>query len=168
MRGREAIAPSVIQVVSSNKKSYAQLKQELINAAKEEGLPFGYIVRGLTPVSEALSGDSDAVDSILQLQQGPPEPTQFRLTKPYSVLRVYPDGREEPVRGIEFGSLSINALKNVLATSDDETVYDVSGEFYQSPVGLSGMIIRLAASGIPARGIMQPSSRLPCSSAEST
>ena len=54
------VAPSVIQITSSNKKSYAQLKQDLVNAAKEEGLPFGYIVRGLTPASEAFN-DSDVV-----------------------------------------------------------------------------------------------------------
>jgi hypothetical protein len=146
------ITPSIIQIVSANKKSYAQLKQDLTNAAKEEGLGFGYIVRGLTPASEALSADADAAESILQLQQGPPEPTQFRLTKPYSVLRVYPDGREEPVRGIEFGTLSINALKNVLATSDDETVYAYPVNSMNPMSGLSGMIIRLAASGISSQG----------------
>jgi len=57
-------------------------------------------------------------------QQGPPEPTQFKLTRPYSIFRVYPDGREERVRGLEFRSLSINILKNILATSDNDVVYD--------------------------------------------
>jgi hypothetical protein len=146
------VTPSVIQITSSNKKSYAQLKQDLINAAKEEGLAFGCIVRGLTPVSEALGNDADAVESILQLQQGLPEPTQFRLTKPYSVLRVYPDGREEQVRGIEFGTVSINALKKVLATSDDEIVYAFPVNSINPLAGLSGIIIRLAASGIPSHG----------------
>ena len=145
------VAPSVIQITSSNRKSYAQLKQDLINAAKEEGLPFGYMVRGLTPASEAFS-DSAVVESILQLQQGPPEPTQFRLTRPYSVLRVYPDGREEPVRGIEFGTISINALKNVLATSDDETVYAFPVNSINPLAGTSGILIRLAASGISGQG----------------
>ena len=145
------VTPSVIQITSSNKKSYAQLKQDLINAAKEEGLAFGYIVRGVTPASEALSDDADAVESILQLQQGPPEPTQFRLTRPYSVFRIYPDGREEQVRGIEFGIISINALKNVLATSDDETVYAFPANSINSLAGLSG-IIRLATSGISGQG----------------
>jgi len=146
------VSPSVIQVTSANKKSFQQLKQDLINAAKEEGLAFGYIVRGLTPASEALSSEAGAVDSILQLQQAPPEPSQFRLAKPYSVLRVYPDGREEQVRGIEFGIISINALKNILATSDDETVYAYPIGSINSLAGISGLIIRLASSGIPTQG----------------
>ena len=146
------VSPSVIQIASENKKSYQQLKQDLINAAKEEGLAFGYIIRGLTPASDALSSDADAVESILQLQQAPPEPTQFRLAKPYSVLRVYPDGREEQVRGIEFGIISINALKNILATSDDETVYAYPVGSINPLAGLSGIIIRLASSGLPVQG----------------
>jgi hypothetical protein len=146
------VSPSVLQVLSSNKKSYPQLKEDLINAAKEEGLPFGYIVQGITPASEALTDASDVVESILQLQQGPPEPTQFRLTRPYSVIRVYPDGREERVRGIDFGSISINSLKNVLATSDDEIVYDYPLNSINPLSGLGGIIIRLASSGISSQG----------------
>jgi predicted Zn-dependent protease len=147
-----SVNPSVIRITSSNKKSYQQLKQNLIDAAKEEGLSYGYLVRGLTPVSEAMSGDADAVDSILQLQQGPPEPTQFRLTKPYLIFKVYPDGREEPVRGIEFGSLSINSLRNVLATSDDETIYPYSPNSSSPLSGLAGTIIRLISSGASGSG----------------
>jgi hypothetical protein len=137
-------------MISTNRKSYQQLKQDLINAAKEEGLAFGYVVRGLTPASEALS-DADAADSILQLQQGPPEPTQFRLTKPYSIFRIYPDGREEQVRGIELGTMSINALKNVSETSDEDTVYAYQPNSANSLSGLGG-IIRIVASGASSQG----------------
>ncbi|MBN1571384.1 MAG: hypothetical protein JXA73_26350 [Acidobacteria bacterium] len=150
-RGGSA-SPSIIQITSTNKKPYQQLKQDLITAVKEEGLSFGYIVRGLTPPSEAFSSDADVVESILQLQTAPPETTQFRLTKPYSVLKVYSDGREEPVRGIEFGTISINVLKNVLATSDDETVYAYPLNSLNPMAGLSGIIIRIASSGIPTQG----------------
>jgi predicted Zn-dependent protease len=152
-------APSVIQIASSNKKSYQQLKQDLINAAKEEGLAFGYVVRGLTPPSEALEADADSGDSLIQ--QGPPEPTQFRLTKPYYVFRVYPDGKEELVRGIEFGSISIQAFKNVLATSDDETVYAYPVGSAGSLAALGGSLSRLVASAGSGGGnyatVMTPS-----------
>lgn len=146
-RGGAAI-PSVIQVISANKKTYPQLKQELLNAAKEEGLPFGYMVRGLTPPSESQSGDTDILESVLLPQQGPLEPTQFRPTKPYQVFRVYPDGKEELVRGIEFGSISINAFKNVLAASDDEIVYDYTVNASNLLSGLGGLISLLGASGL--------------------
>jgi predicted Zn-dependent protease len=145
------VVPSIIQMTSSNKKSYPQLKQDLINAAKEEGLPFGYIVRGLTQASEALSIDSGNVESSSQIQPGLPEPNQFRLTKPYSIFRVYPDGREERVRGVEFGSISINAFKNVLAASENETVYAFPINSANRLPGTLGTIMRLA-SGMVSQG----------------
>jgi predicted Zn-dependent protease len=120
-----AAAPSVIQITSTNKKPYEQLKQDLVNAAKEEGLPYGYIVRGLTPVGESISGGAD-LPSYLLSRQGSSEPTQFRLTNPYGIFRVDQEGKETPVRGIEFGSININSLRNVIATSDEEFVYDFS------------------------------------------
>jgi predicted Zn-dependent protease len=116
------VAPSVIQISSTNKKPMAQLKQDLMNAAKEEGLPFGYIVYGVTP--GAVGGGASATLSALLSRQDQAEPTMFRLANPYSIFRLYPDGKEEPVRGAEFGSIHINSLRNILATSDDETIHD--------------------------------------------
>ncbi len=139
-------AASVIQVTSTNKKPYTQLKEDLIHAVKEEGLPFGYVVRGLTPTAEAFGGDADIIDSLLATQQGPPEPTQFKLTKPCSIFRLYPDGKEELVRGLEFGSISINAFKNILATSDDEFVYNYPVSALNVLGSLSGILNLLGAS----------------------
>lgn len=144
-RGGAAV-PSVLQVLSTNKKTYRQLKQELINAAREEGLEYGYLVRGITPVSEAMS-DSDSLESALISQQGPSDSTQFRLTRPFCVFRIYADGREEMVRGIEFGNVSANALRNAVATSDEEIAYayPVGGA---NPIsGVSGLIVLLGLSG---------------------
>ncbi len=118
----DSAAPSVVQISSTNKKSMAQLKQELINAAKEEGLPFGYIVYGVTPGTAG--GGTSAILSMLLSRQTQAEPTMFRMANPYSVVRLYPDGKEEPVRGAEFGSIHINSLRNILSTSDDETIHD--------------------------------------------
>jgi predicted Zn-dependent protease len=118
-----AIAPSIVQITSTNKKPLQQLKRELVIAAKEEGFAFGYIVYGLTSVGDAVNSASDMLSTLLSRQGGSPEPTQFRLSNPYAVYRIYEDGREEPVRGIEFGSINITALRNILATSDDEIIY---------------------------------------------
>jgi predicted Zn-dependent protease len=136
--------PSVLQVISTNRKPYPQLKQELINTAKEEGLEFGYIVRGITPAPEALSEGNAGGN-----QQGPPDPTQFRMTKPYSVFRVYLDGREEMVRGLEFGSININILRNVIATSDDEIASDYLISAANSVSG--GNALGMAVAGISPR-----------------
>lgn len=150
-RGGSA-ASSVIQVSSANKLNYQQLKQELIKAAKEENLSYGYLVKGLTPIVEAMSSDdTDLISSLLLSQQGPPEPTQFKLTRPYSVFRVYPDGREEPVRGVEFGAVSINAFKNVIATSDDELAYDYVAVSSILQSGLGSLLSMASGSGMPTQ-----------------
>ena len=121
-RGNGA-APGVIQVISENKKPYDQLKQNLIEAAREEGLAYGYIVRGLVPAAE-IDG-AQALQMIQDLLGGNRlDPSQFRLANPYSIFRLYPDGREERVRGLEFGIVSVNALRNILAVSEQETVYN--------------------------------------------
>jgi predicted Zn-dependent protease len=120
---RGAPAPSVILITSTNKKTYEELKQDLINAAKEEGLPYGYIVRGLTSTIEMLTSSSDLLQTLIS-RQGTSESTQFKLINPYAVFRVYPDGKEEPVRGIEFASININTLRNIQATSNDEIVHN--------------------------------------------
>jgi predicted Zn-dependent protease len=156
-RGGAAI-PSVIQVTSTNKKSYAELKQQLIEAVKEEGIEFGYIVRGITPVSEA-STDSDIIESLLASRQGSQESSQFRLLKPYLISRIYPDGKEELVRGIEFGSMSINALRNVLATSEDEIVYDYQVSASNALSGLGGIVslVNAAVGGPNYATVITPS-----------
>jgi TldD protein len=135
-----AIGPSVIQITSTNKKPLQQLKRELVNAAKEEGFSYGYIVYGLTPAGEAANSSSDLLATLLS-RQSSPEPTQFRLANPYAVYRIYEDGREEPVRGIEFGSIHINALRNILATSDDEIIYSFPASGHEATVITPSLLI---------------------------
>lgn len=144
-----APAPGVIHVTSSNALSTEQIKQELINILTEEGLSYGYMVKGLIPpaVETEMSG-SDIISSLL-MQQGQSDPTQFKLTRPYSIFRVYTDGKEELVRGLEFRSHSINILKNIIATSDNEIVYD----FPMNPSGVSSGIISVLASLLGVEGL---------------
>jgi len=150
-RGGTAAA-SVIQVASSKKLNYQQLKQELIRAAGEEGLPYGYMVKGLTSIVDAMSSDdSDLVSTLMMAQRELQDPTQFRLTRPYSVFRVYPDGREEPVRGAEFGIVSINVFKNIIATSDEEIVYDYPSRSSLLQSGMGPLAAIMSTSGIPTQ-----------------
>ena len=119
-------ALSVIHVKSTNQLTPEKLKQELINSISDEGLPYGYMVKGIVPpfAEDEMKEPEDIISSLMIRPQSNSDPTQFNLTKPYSICRIYPDGREEPVRGIEFRSHSINILKKILATSTDEIVYN--------------------------------------------
>lgn len=140
--------PSVIHITSTNTLSPEQLKHELINVVEDEGLPYGYMVKGLIPPSvEAMMLGPDIVSSLLARQQGPPGPTQFKLTKPYSIFRVYPDGKEELVRGLEFRSHSINILKKILATSDNEIGYNYPANAPNVSSGIASTLLRLLGGG---------------------
>ena len=145
-----SVLPSVIHVISTNKKPYDQLKQNLINAAKEEGRAYGYIIRGLASSVEAVGNEADTLQILLGQSQ--PEPNQFRLTKPYSVFRLYTDGREERIRGVEIGLLNVNVLRDVLSVSEDEIVYDFPASAINLMSGLNSILLPLLTGGILDQG----------------
>ncbi|MBM4397874.1 MAG: hypothetical protein FJ087_19590 [Deltaproteobacteria bacterium] len=71
------------------------------------------------------------------------EPASPPVTDPVDVVRVYPDGREERVRGLRIEGMGARAFKDVLATGDTpallETVRteNLPGEERQSVAGVS-------------------------------
>jgi len=107
----------------------ADLKKQLIEMIQARNKPYGLLIRQLDFPSSAslellrkqLAGRSRS--------SGPP----FSL--PATVYRVYPDGREELVRGLRFRNLSVRALKDIIAASDQEHLF----EFLDSPAPLALM-----------------------------
>ena len=45
------------------------------------------------------------------------------VSVPLLVYRVYPDGKEELVRGLRFRGLSARSLKDIVAVSDESYVF---------------------------------------------
>ena len=43
---------------------------------------------------------------------------------PILVYKVYPDGREELVRGLRFRGLNVRSLKDILAAGDDSAAFE--------------------------------------------
>ncbi len=144
-----SLAPGVIKVESDKRLPMAELKKMLIDKVKEEGLPYGYVVKSILPASEAADPDELDVRSLV-MSQMQSNPSAIELTKPATVLRVFPDGREELVRGATFGSISLSNLKELSASSDDDFVYD----FQTAPGGMPGasslLTLLLGSTGMPA------------------
>ncbi|HLK22244.1 MAG TPA: metallopeptidase TldD-related protein [Bryobacteraceae bacterium] len=94
----------------------ADLKKKLMDLCRDRNKPYGMLVRKLDFPSTA------SVDEIRRLAQagGNSRP----VTLPLLVYRVYPDGREELVRGLRFRGLSTRSLKDILAASDESYVFD--------------------------------------------
>ena len=62
----------------------------------------------------------DEVRRIISGEQGSGQPVSL----PLLVYKVYPDGREELVRGLRFRGFNVRSLKDILAAGNDSTVFD--------------------------------------------
>lgn len=92
-------------------KRFAELKQELINLCKAQGLSYGLIIKVL---------DNPSVTGI-DISSMVTMPNAFgRVSTPLLVYRVsVKDGREELVRGIVISEISVRTLRDIAAAGTD-------------------------------------------------
>ncbi|MCB9849777.1 MAG: hypothetical protein H6817_03645 [Phycisphaerales bacterium] len=98
-------AISCLIMSSDDAVDAAGMREELLEAAEDEDLPFGMRIASIS-------------------QAGPLE-----------VYRVYPDGREELVRGVDYVRITLRAFKRILAVGDTPFVRNIpGGDSYQTVV----------------------------------
>jgi TldD protein len=102
-------------VTSNETGPVAGLKQKLIELCKTRSKPYGILVRKMDFPSTGSMGE---MRSLAGGQQGRP------VSLPLLVYRVYPDGREELVRGMRFRNFNARSLKDILAAGDDANVLE--------------------------------------------
>jgi hypothetical protein len=108
-------------VSSSEAVPSAELKKKLIQLIQARGKDYGILVRKMDFPS---SGSLDEVRRMLSAAQG-----GRPVSMPILVYKVFPDGREEMVRGLWFRGLNVRSLKDILAAGDDLQPFD----FMDSP-----------------------------------
>lgn len=86
--------------------SFKKLKGMLLEEIKKQGKPFGMIVY------ETAGGETDTTTYDFQAFSG---------VISYATL-VFPDGREEVVRGVDFVGTPLQALNNIIAVGDDQVL----------------------------------------------
>jgi predicted Zn-dependent protease len=123
--GYEPVArQSNLIIVNSKPVSREQLKKLLIDQIKEQNKPFGLffddIQGGFT-----LTGRS--------------EPNAFNIL-PIMVYRIYPDGREELVRGVDLVGTPLTVFSKIIAADDEKAVFNgvCGAESGYVPVSASG------------------------------
>jgi predicted Zn-dependent protease len=89
----------VFQIESATAVPAAELKGKLLELLKVQGRPFGYIIRRLS-----VGGGRG---SLLQVT---------------SAVKVTPDGREEPVRGLVIGPVPHTSFRDILAASRERVL----------------------------------------------
>ena len=77
--------------------SMPELKKKFLDLCREQELEYCLLVKGLD-----------------------------NMYSPFSAWKVYPDGREEPVHGIEFTGVGLRALRDITAVSKETYVYNLA------------------------------------------
>jgi len=118
-------------VTSSETVPAADMKKKLMEMLQTRQKPFGIVIRKLDYPSTA---SLEEARRIVGTQQGAAHPVSI----PLLAYKVYADGHEELVRGMQFHDLNARALRDILQAGDDANQLD----FMDSPapfdlIGLS-------------------------------
>jgi hypothetical protein len=104
-------------ISSSETIPAGDLKKKLIELVVARGLAYGIVVRKMDYPSTA---SLDELRRMFTTAEGAAHP----VSSPVLIYKVYPDGREELVRGLRFRGLNVRSLKDILVAGDDNTVFD--------------------------------------------
>ena len=140
--------PSVISVETSNGLTETEMKDELLQLARDEGLEYAILVRKLRSL---VSGAERRLDPMALLamvqgtQQGP------SLSEPIRIYRVsVEDGREELVRSVQLGGLPVSTLRRIAGAAQKRTVHNTLVPGTGGDGGLFSFASGFSREGIPA------------------
>jgi len=95
----------------------ADLKKKLIELCQTRSKPYGILIRKLDFPSSAAR---DEAVRIVQASGSSSRP----VSPPILAYKVYPDGREELVRGLRFRGFNGKSLKDIMAVGDDSVTLE--------------------------------------------
>ena len=108
-------------VTSSKTMKDAELKNALLAMCKERGLDFGIVIRKMTNLYfQRLTRDQSDPSSAYYAATGP----KPLVGVPLAAFKVYPDGRQERVRGMEIAGMTLQSFKEITAASEGAHVYN--------------------------------------------
>ena len=120
---------AVFQMESARGVPAADLKGKFLELLKAQGRPFGYIVRAVVDSGELQMSSYDEIDmddmesmfSMLMVGGMPGAP---RVGPPLArVVKVLPDGTEQPVRGLNFANVQFTSYRTIAEASRERTLY---------------------------------------------
>jgi len=130
--GAKAAGIGNLFVRASGGVTAAQLRAKLLDLCRERGKPYGLIVRRLDFPSTASPEEVRRLLSAAAQSGGTARP----VSPPVMVFRLYPDGREELVRGLRFRGLDTRSLKDIVAAGDEDFLFDYDDSL--APLALMG------------------------------
>jgi len=116
--GANTPAPTNLMIHARETSSISDLKKKLIDLIQQRGLPYGIIVRKMDFPSSA------SVDEARKIIAASSGGAGRAVSMPLYTYRLYPDGREELVRGERFKGINARSLKDILAAGDDSVTFN--------------------------------------------
>jgi len=110
---------SNLTVRATQGQPLASLKERLITMIRQQNKPYGLLVRKMDFPSAGSIEDLRRL-SARMARMGGGRP----ISSPILVYRVYPDGREELVRGLRFRNLNARAFKDIVMASTETSIFD--------------------------------------------
>ncbi len=91
------------------------MKKTLIDMCKQRNKPYGILIRKLDYPSTASIDEFRRIAAGASRSGGGARP----VVLPLLVYKVYPDGKEELVRSVQFRDLSTRSFRDIAAASDE-------------------------------------------------
>ena len=146
--GARSAAIGNLFVKSSDTVPLAALKQRLIELIKTRGKSYGMLVRKLDYPYSAGGAELQSLAQASAQSGGSARP----VSPPILIYRVYPDGREELVRGLRFRGLTSRNLRDILAASSESEVFDFVN--VAAPLAILGAGGYLAPASVISPGLL--------------
>jgi len=135
-------------VRASQAKPLAELKKQLIEICKERGKPYGLLIRKLDYPSPMSVQEFQTIAAGSMQGGGGAHP----ISPPLLAYRVYPDGREQLIRGLRFRGFSSRLLRDIIGASDNDYVLNfVNNGLPFALIGAGGYV---APSTVVAPGVL--------------
>ncbi len=146
--GARTAAIGNLFVKTSQSTPLAEMKTKLMELIKDRGKPYGMLVRKLDyPFAAGASALQTLAQSSAQAG-GSVRP----VSPPVLIYRVYPDGREELVRGLRFRGVSTRSLRDILAASRETALFDYVNN--AAPLAMLGAGGFLSPSSVVAPAVL--------------
>jgi TldD protein len=146
--GHRTAAISNLFVKARESKPLAELKKQLIEMCQQRSKPYGMLIRKLDYPSSASVTELQAMFASYSQSGSTTRPVPPLLL----AYRVYPDGREELIRGVRLKNVSTRSLRDILGASGETAAFDYINN--AAPFALMGVPGFLAATTVVAPGVL--------------
>lgn len=138
---------SNLLVKASQSEPLSALKARLIEMIKQQGKPYGILIRKMDFPSHG------SIDDLRRLSQRTAGAGGGRsVSNPVLVYQVLPDGSEKLVRGLRFRNLATRAFRDILAASRETAVFNFVDNGL--PLALSGAGSNVVGCSVAAPGVL--------------